>query len=222
MRSASGRNRFRIPANSKGPGDLWFRQCDFRIHRYSEGHQEFRVMQFPFESSVITTLEVSPCQCASHTGSVRNVHLFSIFLHHPAGGKVRSYRADRLLHNLHPTPRNISGITLVESRNNLFFQQAINRFRFRGLVSGLGGINEPTIRAGVALGPPTIGNAQVWNAVDGGFHPACAARLQRFSWIVEPDITSLNEEMRYMQVVLVDKCNPASEPLIHGSTINAL
>ena len=44
--------------------------------------------------------------------------MFSIVLYHPAGRKVRGYRADRLLHDSHPTLRNTAGITFVESRDN--------------------------------------------------------------------------------------------------------
>src|SRR5262245_39076507 len=62
----------------------------------------------------------------------------------------------------------------------------------------------------------------MWDAVNGSLHSACTAGLQRLARIVEPHIASLDQEMRHVQVVLIDEGNAAGESKIGRAAVDAL
>src|SRR5262245_22156252 len=59
------------------------------------------------------------------------------------------------------------------------------------------------------------------HSVDRSLHAACAAGLQRFARIIQPDITSLNEKAGDVQVVVIDECNATCELRIRSTAINS-
>src|SRR5262245_35287254 len=113
-------------------------------------------------------------------------------------------------------------VALIERGDNLLLEQTINRFGFSRFFSGLIGLDQPTVRTVITFSPPTVGDAQMRDAVNRRLHSACAAGLQRFAWIVEPHIAPLDQEMRHVQIVLIDEGNAAGESNIGSATVDPL
>ena len=114
--------------------------------------------------------------------------------------------------------RNAVMVALIVGRNDLFLEQLVQRIRIGrvlrvGIFHALSAVDHPPVRAVVALGPPAVADAQVRDAVDSGLHAARAARFERFSRRVQPDVASLRQEMRDVQIVIVDE---GDAPAIHG------
>src|SRR5678816_3982788 len=59
-------------------------------------------------------------------------------------------------------------------------------------------------------------------AVDGGFHATRAAGLEWLARIVHPDVASLDEEMRDVQIVAFDERDAAAELRIERARVDAL
>src|SRR5262245_55731218 len=113
-------------------------------------------------------------------------------------------------------------VALIKRRDNLLLEQTVNRFSFCSFLSGLIGLDQPPVRTGIAFSPPTVGNAQMRNAVNGSLHSACTAGFEWLAWIVEPHIASLDQEMRHVQVVLIDECNAPAESNIDSAAVDPL
>src|SRR6266513_346347 len=99
-----------------------------------------------------------------HRGEVVLAHVPP---HHPLSGEPRARRAQRVPHLLHPAARDALGITIVEQRHHLGFEQAIQLFGV-GRVAVLTGRrwgNGPAVRPIVTLGPPPVQRAQLRHAV---------------------------------------------------------
>ena len=60
------------------------------------------------------------------------------------------------------------------------------------------------------------------HAVDCRLHAARAACFERFARVVEPDVAALHEEVRHVQVVVVDEGDAAAELRIQGLPIHPL
>src|SRR4029453_3441684 len=80
----------------------------------------------------------------------------------------------------------------------------------------------PPVGAVESLGPPAVADAHMRHAVDRGLHAARAARLERLPRVVQPDVASLDEKMRDMQVVVVDERHAAGEERIERVLVDAL
>ena len=136
-------------------------------------------------------------------------------------------REHRLPHDIEPAARDALGVAIVEGRNDLVFEQVIERF-------GVGRVDRPRSRsspagcrsasrsAGVALGPPAVADADLRHAVDRGLHAARAARLERLARIVQPDVAALDQEVRHVQVVVVDERDPPGEHRIGRAPVDLL
>ena len=59
-------------------------------------------------------------------------------------------------------------------------------------------------------------------AVQGGFHAAGAARFERLARSVEPDVAALHEEVRHVEVVVVDEREPSAEQRIERALVHPL
>src|SRR3989449_4475593 len=91
------------------------------------------------------------------------VVLRDIIPHHALGGEPRARGAQRVPHLLRPAARDTLGITLVEQRHHLVFEQVVQ-------LLGIGRIgvlprrrrrNSPAVRPIVTLGPPPVQRAQL-------------------------------------------------------------
>src|SRR5262249_42647912 len=151
--------------------------------------------------------------------SERHIHLFYVLFDHSAGAESGCHRANRLLDNAHPAHWNTSVVAAVEGRDDLFFEQAINGLGFRSIVFGFARIDEPAVRLRVPFSPPPTRHPQMGHAVNGRLHSARTARFERFTWIVEPYIASLNEKVSNVEVVFVDEGNPPRESQISGAAV---
>ena len=60
------------------------------------------------------------------------------------------------------------------------------------------------------------------DAVERRLHAARAARLERLARVVQPDVAALHEEMRDVQVVVVDERDAAAEQRIERASVDAL
>ena len=60
------------------------------------------------------------------------------------------------------------------------------------------------------------------HAVDRRLHAARAARLERLARVVQPDVAALHQEVRDVQVVVVDERDPAAEHRIERAPVDAL
>src|SRR5207302_5833704 len=102
------------------------------------------------------------------------------------GGEPRARRAGRVFHLLDPAARDTLGIAVVEQRHHLAFEQAVQLLgigRIAVLTRRRGGRgNRPAVLPFVTLGLPPVQRAALLHAVQGRFHPARAARLERCSW----------------------------------------
>ena len=83
-------------------------------------------------------------------------------------------------------------------------------------------IDHPAVVAGEALGPPAVADAQVRHAVHRRLHAARAARLERLARIVQPHVAALHQEVRDVQVVVVDERDASAELRIERALVDAL
>ena len=60
------------------------------------------------------------------------------------------------------------------------------------------------------------------HAVHGRFHPARAARVERLARIVQPDVATLHEEVRHVQVVVVHERDPSAKLRIDRAAVDLL
>ena len=63
---------------------------------------------------------------------------------------------------------------------------------------------------------------RVRHAVDRRFHPAGAARLERLARVVQPHVAALHEEVRDVQIVVVDEGDASAEQRIERALVDAL
>ena len=123
--------------------------------------------------------------------------------------------------------RNAALVALVEGGHHLFLEQAVERVGIGGILRGRivgrrAAVNQPAVGAVVAFRPPAVADAQVRHAVDGGFHAAGAARLERLARRVEPHVAALREEMRHVKVVVIDERDASAIHRIDGMAIDLL
>src|SRR4029079_17497961 len=83
-------------------------------------------------------------------------------------------------------------------------------------------LDQPPVVAAESFGPPSVADRQVRRAVDRRLHAARAARLERLAWIVQPDVTPLREEVRDVEVVVIDERDAAAELRIERALVHAL
>ena len=157
----------------------------------------------------------------------RAVHLLDVLLDHAARAEAARDRPDPFPHDLQPSLRDVLLITLVERRDHLFLEQSVQRLgigfigRVRVIAEG-GPMNQPAVPPGVAFSPPAVPDAQVGDTVQRRLHAARATGLERFPWVVQPDVTALHDKVRHMQVVVVDERDPPSQRRVERSLIDAL
>src|SRR6266566_3285738 len=116
--------------------------------------------------------------------------LGDVFPHHALRGESGARRAQRVSHLLDPTVRDALGITAVEQRHLLGFEQAIQLLGVGriGVLTRRRRGDGPAVRPIVTLGPPPVQRAHLRHAVQGRFHAAGAARLERRARHVEPEV----------------------------------
>ena len=83
-------------------------------------------------------------------------------------------------------------------------------------------VDQPSIPAGVAFSPPPIADADLRYAVDGRLHPARATGLERLARVVQPHVASLDQEVRDVQIVVVDERDAAGEHRIGRALVDLL
>src|SRR5207249_4534822 len=94
------------------------------------------------------------------------IHVADVFLHHAPRAEAGEYRSNRLLDDLQPAARHAVTIAVIEGRNDLLFENRIQRLRvgpvLRALVAGVGlAFNQPPVVAGESFGPPAVADRQV-------------------------------------------------------------
>ena len=82
--------------------------------------------------------------------------------------------------------------------------------------------DQPAVLAVEPLCPPAVTDAQVRHAVEGCFHAAGAARLERLARIVQPHVAAMHQVVGEVHVVIVDKREAAAEFRIEGVSEHAL
>src|SRR5215475_492084 len=60
------------------------------------------------------------------------------------------------------------------------------------------------------------------HTVERRLHAASSAGFERLARIVEPDVAATHQEVRPVQIVVMDERNPARKPGIAGAPVNAL
>ncbi len=123
--------------------------------------------------------------------------------------------------------RNAVLVALIVGRDDLFLEEPIQRIGIGGVLSililhALVAVDDPAVRTVVPFRPPAVADAEMRHAVDAGLHAAGAAGFERFSRGIEPDVASLREEMRDVQIVVVDEGDTASIDGIDRMTVDLL
>ena len=78
------------------------------------------------------------------------------------------------------------------------------------LVRRLGAaLDQPAVVAREPFRPPAVADAQVQRAVHRRLHAARAAGFERLARCVEPDVAALHEQVRHVQVVVIDERDAA-------------
>ena len=155
-----------------------------------------------------------PCRPTHRAGCVARV--LDVFLQHPARRESRRDREDRLLDHREPAARDAARVALVERRDDLAPRAAGRALRRRHRRSA-----SPPDRPGrrrsasrssrEPFGPPAVADAEVEDAVHRRLHAARAARFERLARRVEPDVAALHQQVRDVQVVVVDERDAAAE-----------
>src|ERR1043166_2697418 len=139
-----------------------------------------------------------------------SVHRLGILLYHTARAESRHGCSNRFPHHLQPAPRHIILIPVVKGRHDLFFEQLVKRF-------GVGGINlcrimarhapidHPSVLSRVRLRPPPVFGTQMQRAIDRRFHTARSARLERLARRIQPHIAALDQKVRDVKIVVLQK-----------------
>ena len=157
---------------------------------------------------------VEHCSGRAFTPAAHGAGAYSVLgvlLHHAPRAEARRDRQDRLRDDRQPAARDPVRVAVVEGRHDLRARAARRaprrrRRRRRRCRRGRGpAFDQPAVLAGVAFGPPAVADAQVRHAVDRRLHAARAARLERLARVVQPDVAALHEEVRDVQVVVVDE-----------------
>src|SRR5688572_8011249 len=161
---------------------------------------------------------------APHRGQIHFAH---VILHHPPRGEDRQHRADRLLHDFQPAPRDAVLVARVERRHQLLFDERVDRLRIGpvlcAVIVRIGvPLDQPAVLAGEPFGPPAVTDRHVRRAVDRGLHAARATRFERLARVVQPHVAALHEVMGDVEVVVVDEANPPAELWIDGSPVDPL
>src|SRR5207247_6491517 len=145
----------------------------------------------------------------------RYVHSLGVLFYHTARAELRRHRPDRFFDDSKPAFWHAVFVAIVEGRDDLFLEQAVQGLRIRRVDGGVvrcdAAVDEPSVGPGVALRPPTVAHAKVDDAVDGSLDPARPAGFKRFAGIVQPDVASLNEEVRHVEVVIVQNDEAPAE-----------
>ena len=147
----------------------------------------------------------------------RRVRARDVVLEHPSRREPRRHGQDRLLDPRDPPPRHAAGVALVERRHHLVFEQRVQRLAHRRRrprrdrsESVWPSISQPFVPA-EPFGPPAVADAEVQHAVHRRLHAARAARLERLARGVQPHVAALHEQMRDVQIVVVDERDAAAE-----------
>ena len=82
--------------------------------------------------------------------------------------------------------------------------------------------DEPPVVGDEAFRPPAVADRHVRGAVDGRFHPARAACLERLARVVQPDVAALHQKVRHVEVVIFHERDAPSEFRIERAAIDAL
>src|SRR5579883_2069407 len=80
--------------------------------------------------------------------------------------------------------------------------------------------DRPSIVSVVAFVPPAVEDAHIEDTVHRGFLSAPSAGFQRRSWIVQPYVDSLREEMRGVHLVVLDERYMPREPVVGGERVD--
>ena len=92
---------------------------------------------------------------------------------------------------LQPSVRDAVGVTLIEERDHLLFEELDEGVRIVLVLCVRIGVRRgdgPAVLTVVGFGPPAIEHAEVQTPVQGDLHAAGAARFQRWTRQVEPQV----------------------------------
>src|SRR5215467_5643897 len=82
--------------------------------------------------------------------------------------------------------------------------------------------DSPAVTGVVALIPPAIENAEIGNSIHSRFLAAGAAGFQRSTWIVQPDIHALCQEVSRVHLVIFNECDMSCELRVESQGINLM
>src|SRR5436189_3945179 len=155
----------------------------------------------------------------------RGVHVVDVFLHHAARAEAGGDADDGVADERQP-PLGDAVLAVVERRHDLGLEEIVDARRIGGVlrlgITGVAGVDQPAVVAGIALGPPAVADRQVRHAVERRLHAAGAARLHRLARVVQPHVAALDQEMRDVQVVVVDEGDAAAEGGIDRAAVDLL
>src|SRR4029079_1973636 len=115
-------------------------------------------------------------------------------------------------------------ITLVECGRDLLLEDRIERLCvgpvLRAIVARVRlPLDQPAVVAAESFGPPSVADRQVRRAVDRRLHAPRAALSERLARMVQPDVTALHQEVRDVEVVVIDEGDAAAELRIERTLV---
>src|SRR6185437_5215513 len=75
-------------------------------------------------------------------------------------------------------------------------------------------LDSPPVGSVITFNPPSIEDAEVQHAVQGGFHAAGAAGLHRKARSVQPNVDALDEILRHMHFIIFNESDAAAQFVI--------
>ena len=183
----------------------------------SSARLDHSLFDFEFVSDFDIRISDFPSRhLAAQPARGRQVALLHVVGHHAVGAEPPAQGADGVHHPLDPVPRQTVDVAIVEQRNHLLAQDAVQI----GRVAGVGDAVVDVLRAladGKAvgavegLGPPAVEDREVQGPVEHGLLAAGAGGLQRPPRIVQPDVDALDQVPADVDVVVLDEDHALGE-----------
>ena len=128
---------------------------------------------------------------------------------------------------MNPLARQAVNVAIVESRNDLLFENVIQRLRIatigdlvRNMLRAV--TDREAIRAVVRFGPPAVEDRQVQAAIENYFLAARSRSFERPAWIVQPNVHTLHHVAGNIDVIVLDEHDLLRKPLIVPQVSHAL
>src|SRR5581483_2468550 len=155
----------------------------------------------------------------------RDVVAGRILLNHATHTELRGAGTNCLFHIAKPAVRNVIFSPLKEGRDDLFFEQAVEReaigFGLDFLIMILALLaNGPAVVAVVTFGPPAVENAAIWLAVEGGLLAAGATGFVGADRVVQPEVRAGNKVARHLDIIVFQENDLATELIAARRAIN--